>query len=220
LFHRYLLSSRNKVKWDLDIKDLTLSFPGRLVESESYNLVLVLESLSITSSSTDALSQIPRLQSDVDHVVNSLQSSVEALDAFQVKDLYDHFDIKICNLEMKLMKIHPFQELPLVEKSSLLIKFASCIIPEESILKQLEVEATLPMFNVHFSPSIFKGVMSVIEYLDIQDHGTRNPPPSPAPIFHFTIKTDLAFLRLHVNLENKGENSTVLVLSIQQLDLW
>jgi len=216
----YLLSSRNKVKWDLDIKDLTLSFPGRLVESESYNLVLVLESLSITSSSTDALSQIPRLQSDVDHVVNSLQSSVEALDAFQVKDLYDHFDIKICNLEMKLMKIHPFQELPLVEKSSLLIKFASCIIPEESILKQLEVEATLPMFNVHFSPSIFKGVMSVIEYLDIQDHGTRNPPPSPAPIFHFTIKTDLAFLRLHVNLENKGENSTVLVLSIQQLDLW
>jgi hypothetical protein len=135
----YLLSSRNKVKWDLDIKDLTLSFPGRLVESESYNLVLVLESLSITSSSTDALSQIPRLQSDVDHVVNSLQSSVEALDAFQVKDLYDHFDIKICNLEMKLMKIHPFQELPLVEKSSLLIKFASCIIPEESILKQLEV---------------------------------------------------------------------------------
>ncbi|EFH50478.1 hypothetical protein ARALYDRAFT_910516 [Arabidopsis lyrata subsp. lyrata] len=218
----YLLSSRNKVKWDLDIIDLTLSFPGRLVESESYNLVLVLESLSITSSSTDALSPSPRLESDADHVVNSLQSSVSvaALDAFQVKDLYDHFDIKICNLEMKLMKIYPFQELPLVEKSSLLIKFASCIIPEESILKQLEVEATLPMFNVHFSPSIFKGVMSVIEYLDIQDHAARNAPPSPAPIFHFTIKTNLAFFRLHVNLENEGENSTVLVLSIQQLDLW
>jgi len=42
-------------------------------------------------------------------------------------------------VQMKLMKIHPFQELPLVEKSSLLIKFAPCIIPEESILKQLEV---------------------------------------------------------------------------------
>lgn len=39
MFHRYLLSSRNKVKWDLDIKDLTICFPGRLVESESYNLV-------------------------------------------------------------------------------------------------------------------------------------------------------------------------------------
>ncbi|CAE6119186.1 unnamed protein product [Arabidopsis arenosa] len=176
----YLLSSRNKVKWDLDIKDLTLSFPGRLVESESYNLVLVLESLSITSSSTDALSPSPRLESDADHVVNSLQSSVAALDAFKSKISMTILISK----SMKLMKIHPFQELPLVEKSSLLIKFASCIIPEESILKQLEVEATLPMFNVHFSPSIFKGVM------------------------------------LHVNLENEGENSTVIVLSIQQLDLW
>lgn len=68
--------------------------------------VLVLESLSITSSSTDALSQIPRLQSDVDHVVNSLQSSVEALDAFQVKDLYDHFDIKICNLEVRYVYVN------------------------------------------------------------------------------------------------------------------
>lgn len=76
------------------------------------------------------------------------------------------------------------------------------------------------MFNVHFSPSIFKGVMSVIEYLDIQDHAARNAPPSPAPIFHFTIKTNLAFFRMHVNLENEGENSTVLGLSIQQMDLW
>jgi len=68
--------------------------------------VLVLESLSITSSSTDALSPSPRLQSDVDHVVNSLQSSVEALDAFQVKDLYDHFDIKICNLEVRYVYVN------------------------------------------------------------------------------------------------------------------
>lgn len=83
-----------------------------------------------------------------------------------------------------------------------------------------QVEATFSMFNVHFSPSIFEGVMSVIEYLDIQDHGARNAPPYPVHIFHFTIKTNLALFRLHVNLENEGENSTVLVLSIQQLDLW
>ncbi|KAL1212574.1 hypothetical protein V5N11_021137 [Cardamine amara subsp. amara] len=213
---KYLLSSRNKVNWDLDIKDLTFNFPGRLVKSESYNLVLVLESLSITSSDTDSLIPSPRMQSGM---VDGLQSSVAALDAFQVKDLYDHFEISICDLEMRLMKIHPFQELALVEKSSLLIKLATCIIPEEPILKQLKVEAILSMFNVHFSPSIFEGVMSVIEYLDIEDHGARNAP-YPAPIFHFTIKTNLALFRLHVNLENEGENSTVLVLSIQQLDLW
>lgn len=49
-------------------------------------------------------------------------------------------------VQMKLMKIHPFQELPLLEKSSLLIKLASCIVPEESILKQLEVFK----FNLRF----------------------------------------------------------------------
>lgn len=70
--------------------------------------VLVLESLSITSSSTDALSPSPRLESDADHVVNSLQISVSvaALDAFQVKDLYDHFDIKICNLEVRYVYVN------------------------------------------------------------------------------------------------------------------
>ncbi|CAA7023283.1 unnamed protein product [Microthlaspi erraticum] len=208
----YLLSSRTNVKWDLEIKDLTLSFPGRLVKSGSYNLVLVLESLSITSSSPS-----PRMQSDV---VDGLQSSVAALDAFQVKDIYDHFEINICDLEMRLMKVHSFQEIPLVEKSSLLIKLASCIIPEESILKQLEVEATLSTINVHFSPSIYEGVISVIEYIDIQDHEDRNAPINPVPIFRFTVDTNLALFRLHVNLENERENSTVLVLSIEQLDLW
>ncbi|ESQ32011.1 hypothetical protein EUTSA_v10003500mg [Eutrema salsugineum] len=213
----YLLSSRNKVKLDLDIKDLTLSVPGRLLESESYNLVLVLESLSITSRSTDFLNPSPRMQSGK---VDRLQSSIAALDDFQDKDLYDHFEINICDLEMKLMKIHSFQELPLMEKSSLLIKLASCIIPEESILKQLEVDATLSMINVHFSPSIFEGVMSVIEYLDIQDHRAQDAPPYPGSIFRFTINTNLALFRLHVNLENEGENSTVLILSIHQLDIW
>ncbi|KFK27746.1 hypothetical protein AALP_AA8G423700 [Arabis alpina] len=213
----YLLSSRNKVKWNVDIKDLTFSFPGRLAESESYNLVLVLKSLSITSGSTDSLRPSSGMQSGM---VDGLQCSVADLDAFQVRDLYDHFEINICDLELKLLKIHPFQELPLLEKSSLLIKLASCIVPEESILKQLEVEATLSMIDVYFSPSIYEGIMSVIDYLDIQDHGDQDDPPYPTPIFRFTINTSLTLFRLHVNLENEGENSTVLILSIQQLDLW
>ncbi|KAF8099934.1 hypothetical protein N665_0235s0032 [Sinapis alba] len=213
----YLLSSRNKAKWDLDIKDLTICFPGRLVESESYNLVLVLESLSITSSSTDFLNPSPRMQSGMG---DGLQSSIAALDVFQVKDLYDHFEINICDLEMTLKKVRSLQVLPLVEKTSLLIKLASCLIPEESVLNQLEVEATLSTINVHFSPSVFEGVMSVIEYLDIQDHGAQDVPPYPVSIFRFTIDTNLALFRLHVNLENEGVNSTVLILSIQHLDLW
>ncbi|KAL0738567.1 hypothetical protein Bca4012_014777 [Brassica carinata] len=213
----YLLSSRSKVKWDLDIKDLTICFPGRLVESESYNLVLVLESLSITSSSTYFLNPSPRMQSGKG---DGLQSSIAALDVFEVKDLYDHFEINICDLEMRLKKIHSLQELPLVEKTSLLIKLASCLIPEESVLNQLEVEATLSTINVHFSPSVFEGVMSVIEYLDIQNHGAQDVPPYPVSTFRFTINTNLALFRLHVNLENEGVNSTVLILSIQHLDLW
>ncbi|EFH64796.1 hypothetical protein ARALYDRAFT_894363 [Arabidopsis lyrata subsp. lyrata] len=83
-----------------------------------------------------------------------------------------------------------------------------------------KVEATLSVINVHFSPSIFEGIMSVIECLDTQDHGDRNAPIDPVPIFRFTVDTNLVLFRLHVNLENEGENSTVLVLSIQQLDLW
>lgn len=60
----------------------------------------------------------------------------------------------------------------------------------------------------------------MIEYLDIQDHGAQDVPPYPVSIFHFAINTNLALLRLHVNLENEGVNSTVLILSIQHLDLW
>ncbi|CAH8257245.1 unnamed protein product [Arabidopsis lyrata] len=87
-------------------------------------------------------------------------------------------------------------------------------------LRREQVEATLSVINVHFSPSIFEGIMSVIECLDTQDHGDRNAPIDPVPIFRFTVDTNLVLFRLHVNLENEGENSTVLVLSIQQLDLW
>lgn len=42
-------------------------------------------------------------------------------------------------VQMRLTKIHSLQELPLVEKTSLRIKLASCLIPEESVLNQLEV---------------------------------------------------------------------------------
>lgn len=59
--------------------------------------VLVLESLSITSSSTDFLNPSPRMQSSKG---DGLQSSIAALDVFEVKDLYDHFEINICDLEV------------------------------------------------------------------------------------------------------------------------
>lgn len=59
--------------------------------------VLVLESLSITSSSTDSLRPSSGMQSGM---VDGLQSSVADLDAFQVKDLYDHFEINMCDLEV------------------------------------------------------------------------------------------------------------------------
>lgn len=85
--------------------------------------VMVLESLSITSTSTDALSQSPRMQSDV---VDGLQSFVAALDAFQVNDLYDHFDINICDLEVRYVLMFRFYDWSCLSNHMYVLTCASC----------------------------------------------------------------------------------------------
>ncbi|XP_019058238.1 PREDICTED: uncharacterized protein LOC104814962 [Tarenaya hassleriana] len=213
---KYLLSNRDKIKLDVSIKNIILRLPG--VEPESYNLVFVLESLYITSNSLDSLNPNPREWS---YIVDGFQSSVTSINDLQIKDLYDHFEINLCGFEVRVTEVQPLDVIPVLERSSISINLVSCIVPEEPSLKQLEVAATLSTIDVHFSPSVCQAVMSVIQYLDIWNREAHNATSDADSVhFAFTINANLALLKLHVNLANNEENSTMLILSLRELDLW
>ncbi|RVW77223.1 hypothetical protein CK203_043321 [Vitis vinifera] len=56
----------------------------------------------------------------------------------QLHDLYDHFEIKLNDFEVKILMPSSLQAISVLEKFSATVTLASCIIPDELILKQLE----------------------------------------------------------------------------------
>ncbi|KAJ0027885.1 hypothetical protein Pint_36533 [Pistacia integerrima] len=242
----YILSSHKNVIWDVNITGVTINLPWRNVIAEESNLlsdtkystvvqliwilVLQLGSLLIKSKSDlDSLTlNIEEQSSSLKLLLNACSEDFTM--GFLLQDLYNHFEVKLNDFEIKLGLPHYPQKVPILEKFCASIALACSIIPDESILNQLEVNIVVSLLRGHLSPSIYESIVSLILHLDILQSrtGPARLKHSSSPnitldqietsVFGFSISASLESVSLYVDLANDGENSSLLMLALQKLD--
>ncbi|KAL5574177.1 hypothetical protein UlMin_023774 [Ulmus minor] len=225
----FILSSRKKVIWDVCISNILINFPCGRGIMEQYNLVFEVGALLLTnkSDSGSLLSDDGKQSNDLEQL--NLLSGCDISAGFQVQDLNEHFEIKINDLEMMISM--PSKQISICEKFSSSITLIHCIIPDESILKQLEVYVKASSLFLHFSPSIYGAVLGLISH-----HNTVQPQSesvctgtvdsliltsniSRGPNFGVCVNAKLNSARLLVDLADDGESSLALIFVLQDLDI-
>ncbi|GLT69615.1 hypothetical protein SLA2020_417520 [Shorea laevis] len=135
-----ILSSRKKVMWDVSIINIVLSVPWGNAISEQFELVLEFGALLFKSKCDlgSLPSKFEEERCNLKNFLNSISNYNFSM-SFQLQDLYDHFEVKLNDFEMKMRVPHHTQTISILEKCCPSITLASCMIMGESILKQLEV---------------------------------------------------------------------------------
>ncbi|ONI15169.1 hypothetical protein PRUPE_3G028500 [Prunus persica] len=227
----YLLSHLRKVLWDVSIFNIIINVPWRDAISEQHSLVFEAGSLMFRTKCDMGSNPSDNEQA---YALNNLLTSVSECKvplSFQLQDLYDHFEVKLNDFEMKItMPSHTFP-ISILEKLSASISLARCLIQDESVLKQLEVYINVSSLNAHFSPSLYAAILGLIAYLVALQSSSESvsletidsfnvaSKGSRSPVFGFSTNVKLETVSCRVELENEKENSTSIMLVFQQLNI-
>ncbi|CAI0559649.1 unnamed protein product [Linum tenue] len=221
-----ILSSRRKLRWDVRANDVVVNIPHRKPVSEQRNLVLTAESL-LCASKLDLDGSGVQQQSDI--LKELFGSTDESFEGLNIQDLYNHYDINVTDMEVKLLASEHAPSVTILKKCRPSITLASCIVSDESILKQLEVSIILSSVAANFSPSIYGSVMALFAHVDslLSNSGSLSLTNLNAPsvassrpwasYFGFTLAVSLESGMFHLDFENEGDNSPQLSLSLQGL---
>ncbi|XP_059667459.1 uncharacterized protein LOC132312914 [Cornus florida] len=228
----YILSSRKAVIWDVNFVNIIVTIPWENSNSELHKMIL--ESGALSFASKRELGSFPSDVEDQSHVLKNFvnHSSTSDICTGLQHDLYDHFEMKINDFGMKIMMPHCHQTISVLEKFCAYTTFASCIIPNESILKQLGVYIIASSLLAHFSPSIYGAVLGLKANFDMLDSkldseimstvdslNIMSIVPNTAEDFSISVFANLELIRFRVNLENDIENSCIVMLALQELDI-
>ncbi|KAE8735729.1 DNA/RNA polymerases superfamily protein [Hibiscus syriacus] len=226
-----ILSSHKKVGWDVNISNVKINFPSGNAASEEFNMIFELGSFVLASKTKDTLSSSIDGESHIQKNLVDSASISDWLTSCQLEDLYNHFEIKLVDFEVKLTRSNYLHTTSIVEKFCACITFASCIIPDESSLKQFEVYVSVESLDANFSLSIYESVVSLIvlnrqcsrsEPVVLSNtnsiHSVASQPGDPP--FSLTLTANINSAKLLVDLANDGEHSSSIVLALRALDVW
>ncbi|KAL6580643.1 hypothetical protein OROMI_008667 [Orobanche minor] len=152
-------------------------------------------------------------------------SILDTLIGFQLQDLYDHFEVRIDDMQIKLM-MPSCESIPFIEKLSASASLQSCILPDEPILKELEVRVQVPSLVVHFSASIYGEIVGLISQLIMlfpPSDSTASPELKSNRLGTsvypwFSIDANLDVICLAVKLEESVADGCTLHFYVQKLD--
>ncbi|XP_050382411.1 uncharacterized protein LOC126799284 isoform X2 [Argentina anserina] len=224
----YILSRHGKVVWDVTIFHIIINVPLGDAISDPHNLVFEAGSVRFRTK-CDVRSQPS--DDEEQTLKNFLTSSCNISPRVQIQDLYDHYEVKINDLELTVTLPSHSSPIYILEKLSASVTFASCLIQDESILKQLEASVIISSVHAHFSPSIYAAIMGLIAYigavqlkfesLPFENTGSLNAASNgfKTPVFGFSTNFKLEMMKIEVELENEQENSSSFMLKFQQLDI-
>ncbi|KAK6259268.1 hypothetical protein SCA6_013742 [Theobroma cacao] len=229
----YILSAHKKVTWNVSITNIMINIPLRNAVSEEFNMVFDLGSL-LFASKPELGSHGSSIEGQSFFQKNSLDFAFSSdwLTSFQLQHLYNYFETKLVDFEVKLVEPNYLQTISIVKKFCACITLASCIIPNESRLKQLEVYVAVSSLDANFSLSIYESVIALVVLLNIQ--WSRSEPamlenPNSlntvsshpgAPLFGFSVTANIKSANFLVDLANDGENSSFITLALKNLDVW
>uniref|UniRef100_A0A7N0U003 Vacuolar protein sorting-associated protein 13 VPS13 adaptor binding domain-containing protein n=1 Tax=Kalanchoe fedtschenkoi TaxID=63787 RepID=A0A7N0U003_KALFE len=215
----YILSSRNNIKWDICFTSVVLRIPCRAVTGEPCTMVLESGAINLVSRH-----RVTALSPDIENHLLELESSVRtafnndhSVD-FDPLDLYGMSELQMNNFEVKLFRHSQNLSVSVLEKLSFSLTITSCIIQDESYLKQFEVCIHLSSLHVHFSPTICGPLLGVVlEMSDLfseSEHSISQPcgvlevryhelqqPKGP----HFSVDVHGGLINVYMDLENSKD---------------
>ncbi|XP_074366463.1 intermembrane lipid transfer protein VPS13 isoform X3 [Apium graveolens] len=220
----YILSSRKRVMWDVQIFNNRISVLWKNANADPYKMVLESQTLSFRS-----IHDIGSVSSVVDH-----QS---CLMGFQLADLYDWFEIKLDDFMINILPPFNPHMLSVLDKLGASFTVSSCVIPDESIMKSFEVSnarvcVIISSLFAHFSLSRYGAILEFVSNFSTlkpaadgemvktaasskkQFNGGRT-----SSINCFSVVANLGSASLLVDLENGTEHSCILKLSLQELNV-
>lgn len=213
----YILSSRKRVIWDVQIFNNRTSVLWENAKADPYKLVFESHTLSFRT-----IHDIGRVSLDVDRQFLG----------FQLADLYDWFEIKLDDFEINVLLPFNPHMLSVLDKIGASLTVSSCVIPDESILKRSEVCVTISSLIAHFSLSRYGAILELISHFSTlkpaadteilktdtlskkQFNGART-----SNINSFSVVANLGSASLLMDLENGTENNCILKLSLQELNV-
>ncbi|KAK4267115.1 hypothetical protein QN277_023943 [Acacia crassicarpa] len=226
-----ILASHKKVVWDISVLNVLINFPWRNSVSDYCNLAMESKSICFMSKNNLASfsSNVGGDNCSLKCLLNSASASSKCL-GIQVEDLYEYFEVKLNDLEVTMMNSDQSQKVSMFEQYDTSVFLLSCVIPDESILKQLEVFINIELLKAHFSPSIYGAVRELVNHLgslrsknecEILEASYLPNIVSGAPsILGVSVNSNLRSVILRVNLENDGDNSSALMLSLEEMKIW
>ncbi|KAI3958319.1 hypothetical protein MKW98_011007 [Papaver atlanticum] len=225
----YVFSSRKQIIWDIRFSSVVIKIPRETDHhSTQYLLSLELGTLTCTSrlqKETSAPKQKP-LPDYLSTAFASTTSSSDRTPVDHLQDLYDHFEIILTGFEVNLKVPGCSRAVSIVERLDASIMLASCVIPNESTLKQLEVHVVVSTLSVHFSPSIYGAAVGLLESFDILAPQSEQEPvcqgslkDSSAFQFSFTANVELVSLHVNTSDNDNGDGSPLLICALGELDI-
>ncbi|XP_074272572.1 intermembrane lipid transfer protein VPS13-like isoform X1 [Silene latifolia] len=221
-----LLSGKQRIIWTVTFIDISIHLPWINKNSEKCSMVMQTSYLRL-SSNLDMTSFASDREDFSDLLY--LDNAGDILDALQFSDLYDQYEASMTDFQITLLLPNIPHGLSVVEKFSTSVAFACCLIPDELILKQLEASLLVSSLHVHFSISIVGALVSLAEYMDRlyfdYEQGRELKVVSPVVSSYpsvpwcFSVASNFDLFKLGINLEDDGDNSSILLINLQQLHL-
>ncbi|TKY59210.1 putative vacuolar protein sorting-associated protein 13A [Spatholobus suberectus] len=228
----YISVNHKKVVWDVTVVDVSVNFPWSNTASEYSNLVM--KSRSLCFKSTNGLesffSKVEEQPYSVKNFLNSVSTSVICL-GIQLQDLYHYFDVTLNDFKITMINSDQSQKVSILEKFSVSFFLAFCMIPDESMLKQLEVYVLIESLKAHLTPSIYGAFIELMTHLGtLHVRGESEVLNSPHPpnivsvvptysTFGISIVSKIDSVDLEVDLEDSGDSSSELMVSLQKIVL-
>ncbi|MCL7024846.1 hypothetical protein MKW94_022445 [Papaver nudicaule] len=224
----YVFSNRKQIIWDIRFISVFFKVPWKADCHSQYFLSLHLGTVLCRSrNQKETLALKPKPLPDyLSTAFAGATFSSERTPVDQLQDLYDHFEIVLTGFEVNLMVPGCSRAVSIIERLNASIMLESCIIPNESTLKQLEVHVVVSTFSVHFSPLIYGAAVGLIESFDILTPQSELEPvcqgslkDSSAFQFSFTANVELVSLHVHTSDDDNADSSHLLICALGELDI-
>ncbi|XP_073012455.1 intermembrane lipid transfer protein VPS13 isoform X2 [Typha latifolia] len=225
----YVSQSHRKICWDISLHHIFTRLPLQNEGLEALIMVLEVEDVSIVSrDETKNGSRIVESDYFPEDMASTCKNNFtdNLSPTYEYQDLYDHFDIVLTGLQLKLMMPNGHAVISIVDKFNASIVFGLCILLDEPKLKQLEVDCTVPFVAIHFSLTIYGAIIGVIGFLKRRAEPVKENvsnitkfDESRKPFSKFSVFLKLDELNLDVDLEDDAKKNLIVSLIVGDMGI-
>lgn len=224
---KYMSANRKKLIWDLRIYHFVIRIPSQNCERKE--LAMVVDAGDVFIQSKDTIEDISRTQesnSFLDHMSKSLPSyfSDDLLLGIQLDELYNQFELGLTGFQVKVLLPDRHNVSSTLIKLDASIALRLCVFLDEPVLKQLEVGFIVSSIDAYLSQTMYSTIVNLPRMKEtnlfknsVFDNTKTHVPKKLA--LNVSVSLKLAKLGLHVDLDGNFEESSGLIVGIEDIDI-